>query len=94
MEPKLAAELVRQGVLLQVNAGSILGRHGLGVMLLCRRLLKENLVFCVASDAHDLRSRAPILSKCYRKIKARYGEERANQLFRENPDWLLQENND
>lgn len=94
MDPSLAAELVRQGVLLQINAGSILGHHGFGVMRLCHKLLREDLVFCVASDAHDLRRRPPLLSRCYKKVSRRYGEERARLLFCENALCMLNGNDE
>lgn len=89
MTPQIAAELARQGVLLQVNAGSILGRHGLKTMWLCRKLLKAGLVFCIASDAHDTQHRTPLLQRCYKTIKSRYGEQDACRLFITNPERLL-----
>lgn len=89
MTPQIAAELVRQGVLLQVNAGSVLGKHGLRTMWLCRKLLKEGLVFCIASDAHDTQHRVPQLQRCYKMIRNRYGERDARRLFIDNPECLL-----
>lgn len=90
MTPQLAAELVRQGVLLQINAGSILGRHGLGVMFLCHKLLKAHLVFCVASDAHNTRQRAPLLQRCFKLVRRRYGRDYAHELFVTNAQFLCE----
>ena len=44
--------LVAHGVLLQVNATSLLGRHGAAAYAGAVRLLGERLVWCLASDGH------------------------------------------
>jgi protein-tyrosine phosphatase len=44
--------LVARGALLQVNATSLLGRHGPAANAGAVRLLRERLVHCLASDGH------------------------------------------
>ena len=44
--------LVARGALLQVNATSLLGRHGAAAYAGAVRLLRERLVWCLASDGH------------------------------------------
>ena len=79
--PSLAAEVVSMGAMLQVNAGSILGKHGLGVTLYCRKLLRKGLVSFVASDAHDLKDRTPALRACYERVRTLRGEAVARAVF-------------
>jgi protein-tyrosine phosphatase len=44
--------LVARGALLQVNATSLLGRHGPAARAGAVRLLRDGMVWCLASDAH------------------------------------------
>lgn len=80
----LAEEVCGMGALIQLNADSILGKHGLGVKLLCGRLLKEQLVSFVASDAHDASERSPLMYRCYQQVLKKYGKDYAAQLFWKN----------
>lgn len=80
----LADEVLSQGALIQVNAGSILGKHGLQVKRLCHKLLKERKVHFIASDAHDAQNRPPVLRDCFHVIQKKYGGEYGAQLFYEN----------
>jgi protein-tyrosine phosphatase len=83
------ADLASRGVLLQVNAGSLLGMFGREAKQYARRLLRRRLVHCVASDAHDLLSRKPVLSHAYAWVAAEMGTETAEALFRHNPRHIL-----
>ena len=89
--PSLAAEVVSMGAMLQVNAGSILGKHGLGVSLYCRKLLRKGLVSFVASDAHDPKDRTPALRACYDRVRTLRGEAVAQAVFAENAQRILSE---
>lgn len=73
------------GALFQFNRGSVLGTMTMNTFSLMKKLMNRDMVHFVASDAHGLIKRRPVLSDAYRKIKRAYGEEAANQLFRENP---------
>lgn len=84
-DPDFARELAEHGALLQVNAGSILGREGLRQKLFCKKLLRQNLVFAVGSDAHDMRVRRVELQACAEHIHKKFGEETAQCLLRDNP---------
>ncbi len=80
-----AAALVEMGCYLQINGGSITGEYGFKVQRFCRRLLALDLVHFVASDAHDDQKRGCRLSKCAKYISKKYGQERAEQIFVNNP---------
>jgi protein-tyrosine phosphatase len=78
--PRLAAGLAERGWLVQVNATSLLGRHGPGPEEVAWRLVAEGVASLVASDGHRER-RPPHLDAAYQLVQARVGEARATRLF-------------
>jgi protein-tyrosine phosphatase len=83
--------LVDRGALLQVNATSLLGRHGPRARAVAERLLGDGLVWCLASDAHP-GMREDTLDRGYEALVARGIHERvAALLTRDNPRVLLVE---
>ncbi len=67
-DPNLLADLIATGVLLQVNASSVLpGRDG-QESAAARRLLDARMVHLIASDAHSPRSRAPRLRAAFERV--------------------------
>ena len=61
-DPKLLGELVRNGALAQITAGSLAGQFGRTVAKLARTMVDEGVAHVVASDAHDAERRAPGLA--------------------------------
>ncbi|HTA12703.1 MAG TPA: CpsB/CapC family capsule biosynthesis tyrosine phosphatase [Solirubrobacteraceae bacterium] len=57
--PRMLGEMVADGVLTSITAGSLVGRFGSTPRRFARRMLHEQLVHNVASDAHDVAGRAP-----------------------------------
>lgn len=72
------------GVVISVNARSVLGMGGRLRRHAVFRLMKAGLVRIVSSDAHDAEARGPILSDAYELVCARYGVSAADGMFREN----------
>jgi protein-tyrosine phosphatase len=60
-QPDRVATLVERGALCCVNGGSLGGRFGERVRTTAVELFRRGLVHAVASDAHDLRGRPPLL---------------------------------
>jgi len=87
--PKYVDELIDMGCYIQENAGSIMGRYGLGIKHFTRSLLKSQKVHFVATDAHDAGKRSPKLSECRRFVEGKYGEGYANDIFFNNPLHIL-----
>ena len=77
--PELAHELAERWPL-QVNASSLLGRHGDEIEELAWRLVEHGDVAVVASDGHRL-SRPARLDEAYELVRVRVGEEAALPLF-------------
>jgi protein-tyrosine phosphatase len=78
-EPRLAFELAERGWLLQVNATSILGRHGPSAETIGWRLLELPNAL-VGSDGHRT-TRPPHLDEAYRAARARLGGDHVRRLF-------------
>jgi protein-tyrosine phosphatase len=76
---ELADRLHARGWLLQVNASSLLGRHGSAPQEAGWRLVEERLCHVVGSDGHR-QTRPPFLDEAYEAVKARIGSE-ADRLF-------------
>jgi protein-tyrosine phosphatase len=78
-DPAQAARLAERGWPLQVNATSILGRHGPVIQKLGWHLLEAGTAAIVASDGHR-RTRPPFLDEAYSAALERLGAE-AVRLF-------------
>lgn len=89
--PRLAEEVSGLGAYIQINADSVMGGAGFWAKRCCARMLKRGNVHFIASDTHDTKYRRPTLSKCYRLICKKYGEDYAAVLFWENARMLLKE---
>lgn len=77
--PALAAGLAERGWLLQVNATSLLGRHGGSSRELAWDLLERGVASLVASDGHR-QARPPHLDEAHAAARERMGEE-ADRFF-------------
>lgn len=78
-DPGIAAAFAERGWLLQVNATSLLGRHGREEEALAWQLVEEGLAGLVASDGHR-ETRPAALDDAYELVRARVGEG-ADALF-------------
>ncbi len=67
--PELVYDWVSQGILVQVNSGSLLGSFGSEVRTTCEVLLKANLVHFIGSDAHSSVRRKPELDRAVGILK-------------------------
>ncbi len=85
----IAQRLIKAGAVCQVTAGSITGIFGAAVQKACLKMIKKGLVHAVASDAHDTRSRPPVLSHAYARISEKFGPDAAKAFFITNPFRIL-----
>lgn len=75
----------KNGYLVQVNKGSLMGRFGRGAEYASHRLLRHNLVSVIASDAHSPFQRTPYMLDAYEELSKDYSERYLQVLFEENP---------
>lgn len=88
-EAELARELVAAGACLQVTAASITGEFGRPAREAAHRLVEEQLVHFVASDAHRPHWRPTGLSRAHAELARRFGAEVAQALTTLNPRAVL-----
>jgi protein-tyrosine phosphatase len=83
--PEQMLKWLQAGCLVQVTAGSLLGRFGKRARQATERLLQHRMVHFVATDAHNTTSRPPLLAEGRKTLAAQHGEEVARALFETNP---------
>jgi len=78
------------GCLGQVTAMSLTGELGPKIRQLAERLLTNRLIHFIASDAHSINGRPPILSEAVRVAGRIIGEEEAQKMVTEYPQAILE----
>ncbi|MDY5635727.1 MAG: capsular polysaccharide biosynthesis protein Cps4B [Streptococcus orisratti] len=90
-------ELIDMGCYTQINSSHVLKPKLFGdkykvFKKRARYFLEENLVHCVASDMHNTGERKPYMKEAYQIIFKDFGKKRAHDLFKDNPQTLLENN--
>lgn len=88
-DPKLINKFLDNGILIQINAGSITGRMGKRAQATAWELLNKRVVHFVSSDTHNLHSRKPSLKTAYNMVAKRFGKDNADLLFSINPESII-----
>ena len=83
-------QLDELGVVVQLTAASITGKFGTRALYWSERMLDEGRVDIIASDAHNIRSRPPGLSRARDIIAARFDDQVAMMMVKDNPQQILQ----
>ena len=76
---------IEQGCLLQVTAGSLVGSFGEVAQRRARELLDRGDIFALATDAHNLQNRPPMLTAARAFVAADAGDAVADTLTQRNP---------
>ncbi|HMT14731.1 MAG TPA: capsular biosynthesis protein [Aestuariivirga sp.] len=77
------------GVWMQITGGSLTGRFGRRPQYWAERMLNEGRIHILATDAHNLTSRPPILSDAVRVAEAAVGMDEARNLVLVRPVNIL-----
>jgi protein-tyrosine phosphatase len=83
--PKLLAAWVRNGLLVQVTANSVTGGMGKRAQRLAHQFLADRWVHFLATDAHNVSSRPPVLSAARDQVAKSHGDDYAELLCTTNP---------
>ncbi len=89
-EPHLVGELVDAGCLMQVTAGSLVGSFGPQIRDFSEWLLGEGLVHFLATDAHGMENRRPIMSRAFHRAIELVGQTQAEDLCCLNPTAVIE----
>lgn len=87
-DPSKVKPFIEQGCLLQVTSGSVAGNFGEAAQELAIQLLEKKWVTILASDAHNIDHRPPILSAGLSIASEILGAEAAQCLVIDNP-WTI-----
>ena len=87
VEPLL--DLVKEGLQIQLNIGSIFNKFGESSKQLAMQLFDEESVHYLASDAHSTNSRKPLTSTEWQFLNDLLGDELLNKICVNNPGLLL-----
>ena len=87
---KMLRSMLDLGCIIQITANSLTGFWGERARESCFALLEEGMVAVVASDAHNLKQRPPILSEARKVLRKKYSEEVANALCSKNPAAIVE----
>lgn len=85
LKPERVTELAKMGCYIQVNAGSIMGTFGFAARQFTKKLLKQQMVTFIASDAHDTGRRAPHLADCADYVAKKFGKDYSQEILYDNP---------
>jgi protein-tyrosine phosphatase len=81
--------MVNDGVWMQATAGSLTGKFGQRAQYWAQRMLAEGRVHILATDAHNLRSRSPLLSDAFAVAAREVGLDEARNLVISRPRSVL-----
>ena len=87
---RLVKRLVYNGVLMQLTAGSFLGRFGRRPRYWAERMLDEGLCHVLATDAHNIDQRAPRLAETRELIARRIDATEADNLVLTRPRAIIE----
>lgn len=82
--------LAQAGAWMQITAGSLTGRFGRRPQYWAQRMLSEGLVTLLATDAHNTKSRPPLLAEARDLAASRVGPAEAENLVSTRPAMILE----
>ncbi|MDM5201149.1 tyrosine protein phosphatase [Fictibacillus enclensis] len=87
-DPNLLYELVKEGALTQITAGSIIGAFGKKISSFSIKLINHHCTHFIASDAHNISSRGFNLWEAFDEIGRKYDADTVQHL-KENAQQVL-----
>ncbi|HEX6860393.1 MAG TPA: CpsB/CapC family capsule biosynthesis tyrosine phosphatase [Caulobacteraceae bacterium] len=82
-------KLAQAGAWMQITCGSVTGNFGKRPQYWAERMLDEGLVHILATDAHNLRNRRPVMSKARELVAERLSEQAATDMVLTRPAGVL-----
>ena len=87
----MVVNLANSGVWMQITAGSLTGRFGKRPQYWAQRMLAEGHVSILATDAHNLTSRPPLLAEARDLAADELGVDEATHLVVTRPECVLED---
>jgi protein-tyrosine phosphatase len=86
----IVQQLSKAGVWMQITSGSLTGRFGARPQYWAKRMLAEGLVNILATDAHNTKSRPPLLAEGHAVAVSELGVDEAYNLVVTRPECVLE----
>ena len=86
----LVWKMWNMGCVIQITAGALTGRFGKQPQSWAHRMLKDGLVDVIATDAHNMHRRPPLLHEGYEAAATIIGKEYAWAMVYDNPLTILE----
>jgi len=81
--------LFKSGAWMQITSGSLTGRFGSNAQYWAERMLDDGMVHLLATDAHGIKHRAPLLAEGMQAAEKWVGAEEARRLVFDRPQAIL-----
>ena len=81
---ELVEEIKDMGALIQTNASSVVGGQGFTTKQYVKKLLKNELIDLVGTDAHHYESRTPEMGKCAEYLYKKYDKDYVDRILYKN----------
>ncbi|HZQ91176.1 MAG TPA: CpsB/CapC family capsule biosynthesis tyrosine phosphatase [Terriglobales bacterium] len=88
--PELVQAWVRQGAIVQITANALTGRWGPIAKKAALRFMSQGAAHVIATDAHDLRSRPPVLSAAREELARLADPQTAHAMVDANPRAIVE----
>lgn len=89
-EPELICDLIRNGVLMQANYGSIVGQYGSKAQTIMQVFLKNDMIHFLGTDVHKANTIYPKMPQIIEKLVKIIGKDKLEQLSTINPKLVLE----
>jgi len=86
---QILKDLILAGALSQITAGSLTGQFGNNIFKYTQKIIKAKLIHFIASDAHSIKTRPPVLSKAHDKLISLTDKEYTDKIMFELPYALI-----
>jgi protein-tyrosine phosphatase len=87
--PEKLKRLIDLGCLAQMTGNSLTGWFGRRVKKISRQMVKAGYIHLLATDAHNTRSRPPLLSQAVKELSRLVGEDRAQAMVTSIPEKII-----
>ena len=87
--PDKLRRFVSLGCLAQITARSLIRGFGWGIARFTRKLLRDGLIHLMATDAHNITKRPPVMGDALKKLSKMMGERRALDMVETLPERII-----
>lgn len=88
-EPELVYDLIKRGILMQANYGSIIGQYGKKAQMIVKKFYESNMIHFLGTDVHRQNTIYTKIPEILEELTSLIGPERLEKLTTTNPELAL-----